>query len=278
MTSANVTAAKPKVGGAIYVAPAGTALPTDTTTTLDAAFKELGYASEDGLTNSSSPENDSIKAWGGDVVLSLMTGREDTFSLTLIEALSEEVLKLVHGAANVTGALATGLAVKSNAADLDEHAFVVDMIMRGGALKRVVIPKGKVTEIGEITYSDTAAVGYQVTITAQADDAGNTHYEYIKGAAAAKDCTLSALSIGSLVLSPTFAAGTTVYTAATTNASDAVSATATDTTNAAIDITVNGNSLTNGGSPTWATGANLVLVKVTNGQDQKTYKITVTKS
>ena len=56
------------------------------------------------------------------------------------------------------------------------------MIMREGALKRIVIPSGLLTELGDITYTDTDAVAYEVTITAQKDSAGNTHYEYIKSA------------------------------------------------------------------------------------------------
>ena len=48
--SANVTAGTPKVGGAFFHAPLGTDLPTDARTPLDAAFKNLGYISEDGLT------------------------------------------------------------------------------------------------------------------------------------------------------------------------------------------------------------------------------------
>ena len=183
MGATNVTAAKPKVGGAIYVAPVGTTLPTDTSTALNAAFKALGYASEDGLTNSYSPETDSIKAWGGDVVLSLMTGREDKFSFTLIESISDEVLKLVYGSTNVTGSLAAGLSVSANTKDLEDHAFVVEMVLRGNVAKRIVIPIAKVTEIGEVTYSDGDAVGYAVTITASADASGNTHYEYFKNPA-----------------------------------------------------------------------------------------------
>lgn len=180
----NVTAAKPKVGGAMYVATAGTALPTDATTALAEAFKSLGYISEDGLTNSNSPESEEIKAWGGDIVLTPITGRPDTYSVKLIESLNVDVLKMAYGDDNVTGTLETGITVKANATDLEEHPVVVDMILRNGVLKRICIPSAKVSEIGEISYTDADASGYELTLSCQPDAEGNTHYEYIKEATA----------------------------------------------------------------------------------------------
>lgn len=180
MLSSNVTAGKPAASGAIFVAPVGTVLPTDTTTALDAAFAELGYVSEDGITNSNSPENDNIKAWGGDTVLSVQKSKDDTYKYKLIEATNVDVLKFVYGSGNVSGTLATGITIEANSDEAEYRSVVIDMIMKGGIAKRVVLPSCKVTEIGDIVYNDSEPVGYDVTVTCVPDASGNTHYEYIK--------------------------------------------------------------------------------------------------
>lgn len=188
-TVTNVSAAKPRTGGAVYIADTSVTLPTDATSTLGTGFTALGYISEDGLVNSNTPNTETINAWGGDPVLTLYNAKEDTFQFQLLEVLNEDVLKAAYGSANVTGSLATGITVKANNKELDAKAFVFDMIMREGALKRIVIPIASVSALGDVTYSDSGAVGYDITLSAQTDSNGNTHYEYISKVTGATGAT-----------------------------------------------------------------------------------------
>ena len=182
----NVSTGKPKVAGAVYRAPKGTALPTDAASTLSSAWASMGYISEDGVTNSNSPDTDKIKAWGGQVVLVVTNEKSDSFQITFLESLNPAVLETVYGSANVTvDALNGTISVVGNNAEPDEFSYVIDMAMRGGALKRVVIPDGQLSDLADIVYKDDEAVGYGVTLECLPDNSGNQHYEYIKLAAGA---------------------------------------------------------------------------------------------
>ena len=182
----NVTSAQPDIAGAIYRAPLGTVVPTNAYSDLDAAFKNLGYVSDDGLTNSNSPETETKKAWGGATILTSQTGRPDTLKYKLVEALNVEVLKSVYGDNAVTGALDTGITVDANNKQLPGSCYVVDMVLKDDSLKRIVIPNATLTSLGDVVYKDGEIVGYEVTLTALPDETGSTHKEYIISADGAK--------------------------------------------------------------------------------------------
>lgn len=187
----NVTTGKPKVGGAVFVAPYGIELPADATSELNSAFKSLGYISEDGLTNTNTPETDTKKAWGGDTVYVSQTSKNDDFGFTLIEALNVDVLKTVYGEDNVTGDLKTGIHIKATTSQLPTMSYVFDMILRDNTLKRIVISRADITEIGEISYTDDDLMGYEITISCLPDSNGVTHEEYISGTTTVTKTTAS---------------------------------------------------------------------------------------
>lgn len=176
-TPANVVTGKRRVDGGIYFAPAGTTPPTDATTSLGSVFKALGYVSEDGVTNSLTKDTSDIKEWGGDTVDTLLKGQKDEFKFKFIESLNVDTLKCIFGTANVTESSGT-ITVAVKATDAPSGVYVLDMICKN-RMKRIVIPNGKVAELGDIVYKADEAVGYDVTIAANLDTSGVTHYEYI---------------------------------------------------------------------------------------------------
>ena len=173
-----VSAGKPKVAGAIYSSKNG-ALPTDATSSLASEYACAGYISEDGLVNSNSPTVTTVKAWGGTQVLVTSSEKPDTFKFKMIEALNTNALKIVYGEANVTGSIDDMISIKANNNEADTLHYVVDMILRGGVLKRIVIPNGMISAVSDIVYKDNDVIAYEVTISGMPDAQGNTHYEYI---------------------------------------------------------------------------------------------------
>lgn len=182
----HVSAGKPKIGGSIFTAAVGSTLPASVFTALDAAFENVGYISDAGVVNSNTRTMQTVRAWGGDPVLDTQTEKTDTFQFTMLETGAKTPKEIAFGEDNVTESAVSGsgseIITKVNALELGERSYVIETLLRSGLAHRLVIPRGKVTALGDITYVDGAAVGYQVTLTAYPDSEGNTHYEYTQTA------------------------------------------------------------------------------------------------
>lgn len=180
-TATNVTTGKPNIAGAVYTAAIGTTLPTDATTTLDPTkFVCLGYVSEDGLSNNNELTVEGIKAWGGNIVYRSLTEMNDEFKLALIETENTDVLKTVYGEGNVTVDGSGNASINVVGEDPIERVWVFELALRGGRAKRIVIPDGAITSRDEITYNDSDAVAYGITISAYPDSSSITHKEYLE--------------------------------------------------------------------------------------------------
>lgn len=174
-SSANVTFSKPGTSadksGYIWVAPLGTAIPTDASAVLDQAFVGLGYLSEDGLTEPASFEpGDDIVAAGGDTVAQADPTFSKTWTGTCIEALNEDLLKVAYGSANVTVTPASAtdgsITIKEKAGDIEHHVIVIDEMLKGGRKRRNVMADATFLITGDISHVHTALVNFEFTITA----------------------------------------------------------------------------------------------------------------
>lgn len=155
------------VTGALYYdkTGAGTA-PTDGTTALNAAFKDLGYVSEDGVTISFPDAGDvtNLKAWQNQAtVRTLRTTTEDvpTISLTLIET-KIEVIEAVFGVSVTSGASEGSFEYDAN--DTRTSARVVLSIVDGSELIRLYAPQAVVSSIDDMTLTSTDVLGWSITL------------------------------------------------------------------------------------------------------------------
>ena len=181
-TATNVTAGKPRNSGAVFTAPTGSTLPTDAVTALAAAYQDLGYISEDGVSKNVSITTTPIKEWGGAIVLITQDEKTATFKFKMIEYLNPEVQKFVNGDENVTGNLTTGLSVSIDDAETPERVLVFWQKMRGGIPHRMVVPRCRITEMSEVNFKSNEAVGYDVTVTAIKDSTTGKYFsEYMGG-------------------------------------------------------------------------------------------------
>lgn len=172
-----LTAGNVRVAGTgnVFKAPAGTALATDHTTALNAAFKDLGYYTEDGFKMNISKSSTDIKAHNGDVVRTVTNEHKVTFDLTMMEW-NLEAAKAEFGSTNVV--VATGTTIKVNSTAGDRGPFVLEAV-DGATKMRIVIPDGQiVTDSQEVTFNNTSSINFPLSIVAYPDGTGNKAYIY----------------------------------------------------------------------------------------------------
>lgn len=181
--SANILVGAPDQAttGAILSAPLGTALPTDALDTLDGAFEDSGYISEDGLTLTPDRSIESIKDWSGAIVRSILSEFNGSLAWSHLET-NVESLKNWFGDDNVTVAdptVSSGTQITAilNASEMPRKSWVFK-IKDGDKRVLIVVPDGQVTESGEVEFTTSAALTWPVTLTSYPDSSGNNVYVY----------------------------------------------------------------------------------------------------
>lgn len=170
--ASDATNVRVALSGAVYTAPSNTAYPADATSAWGAGWLDLGYISEDGVTESYDDNSETIKAWqGGATVRSIITSTDATFHFVCLET-NINVLETYHKGSLLTDDGTTATMNVTNAT-ADEKMFGFD-VLDGNDHIRIVVPRGEVSERAEITYTNSAAAAYDITITAYPDANGVT--------------------------------------------------------------------------------------------------------
>jgi len=165
MMSKDADQVKVGVDGVISSADLGSTAPTTVDGVLDAAFTDLGYVSEDGVTETHDRTQEMIRAWqNAQVVRTVTTEGTTTFSFTLLQTSADVVAEYYGGTVAVDGSIVT------DPSDERPHrAYVID-IVDGTDKIRKYIPDGQITEVGDIVYANGEPIGYEVTLMAYYND------------------------------------------------------------------------------------------------------------
>lgn len=174
---------KGNVLGYAFVAPMGTALPTDATTKLDTKYVNLGFISEDGITNATDTDTTEVNDMNGTKVLSVVSSYGETYQFALLQT-NEDTLKLRYGNSRVTkqnGKITVFHGIPTG----DHMRLVFELVMAGDVPKRIVVPDATLSEVDDMQYHSGDAVMYTMTFNANpsAEIQGNTSVDYIGAAA-----------------------------------------------------------------------------------------------
>jgi hypothetical protein len=154
--------------GQVYIAPSGTALPTDPVAALNPAFVGLGYVTEDGATVTVTPDIAEFNAWQTRTpVRREMTSRTIEVSFSLMQW-DEDTVPFAFGGGTVSGTVGNyRYNMPDDNAALDERAMVLEAV-DGAKHFRWVFAKGNVVEAVEATYARTDPAVLPITFRALA--------------------------------------------------------------------------------------------------------------
>ena len=168
--------------GALYVAPIGTAKPTDARTALAGTWVSGGYISENGITLNISRSTTNIRDWGLNNVRVASTDFGTTITGEFLQ-LDEQAAKNLLGSANVSKTAANSthgeqLTLSIGPTLPDAQAFVINM-KDGNRRGRICAPNAQVTEIGSPTFVPSAGNVWPFTISCYDDGTGHSVYVYL---------------------------------------------------------------------------------------------------
>lgn len=166
-------------GSLAWFAPTGTALPTDTSTALNTAFKDAGWISSNGLSRKVAESTSDITPYGTIVpARTLTTSSKRTFDIEFLEsnAVSLAIYQRV-ALSSITVAVDGSFSVTEGGASNQQWSAVFDII-DGNNHIRAVAPFVQNTGPGDLNVRASESIAYPVTLTAYPDTNNVAIYWY----------------------------------------------------------------------------------------------------
>jgi uncharacterized spore protein YtfJ len=169
MASNKVNLGIGKASGMFYTAPAGTALPTDSSSALT-SWVEAGAVTEDGITWSTGKDSEPLRNWAKQVER-LVAGDEGGTVVAPLMYTEQKTLETIFGAGNVSVAAATSAHGKVTSVTVEAGVSASPMaflfVMKDGDdLIYLGTERGIVREVGDVSMSPTEAIVWEATIEA----------------------------------------------------------------------------------------------------------------
>jgi hypothetical protein len=156
--------------GSVYVAPVGTALPTNIAGALNVAFKELGYVSEDGITFTNGQEIEDINAWQSFYPIRKVVTSKSTSVQFVLRQWNEDTVKLAFGGGTISRTAGVTTYLPPEPGTLDERAMIIEW-EDGSETFRLVLPRGLVS--GEVESNVVRSAAADLPISFDVTPSGN---------------------------------------------------------------------------------------------------------
>ena len=149
------------VDGVVLSGPTSASAPTNTGPGAPAGFVNLGFVSDEGISESNPQTMEEIRAFQRSAVIRrVVTAGEQTVSFTLLQTNAAVLAEYYGGTVSADGSI-----IVNNLRARPIRSYIIDVI-DGTQIMRTYIPRGQITEVGELVYAAGQPIGYNVTVTA----------------------------------------------------------------------------------------------------------------
>jgi len=175
--AADLTVVGANGGG--WVSPVGSTAPDSPLTQPLTPWEPLGAISDDGLVYGFDEDSEEFTPWGlTSPFRTMITKSVRTFQVTLWETSRVAVQSVMYriDAADLTpdGEGLTSFA--ETASPVPDRRAWWFLVMDGDTSKGFYVPQGEVSDRSDVTFKQDEMSGYEITVTAYPDAAGNTVY------------------------------------------------------------------------------------------------------